>query len=169
MSDTTAGRSHYARLLDRAMRILSLRDHSEAEFRQKLTLAEQRAAHFRQEAPPEISEEDVERVVAWCYQHSYLDDARFAQHFVASRGRKGYGPQRIRMELGQKGIDRTLAENALAATEIDWAAQAFSVAERKFGLPLPTEWKEKAKVQRFLLAKGFFMEDIQAVFRNFDN
>lgn len=169
MTDATTARNQYARLLDRAMRILAMRDHSEAEFRQKLTLSTQRAARFRQEEAPEIAEEDIDKVVDWCYQHGWLDDTRFAQRFVASRSRKGYGPQRIRMELGQKGIGRELTEATLAAIEIDWAAQAFDVAERKFGLPFPTEWKEKARVQRFLLSKGFFMEDIQAIFRNFDH
>lgn len=32
----------------------------------------------------------------WCYEHHYLDDGRFAARFLASRGRKGYGPARIR-------------------------------------------------------------------------
>ncbi|WNN43479.1 regulatory protein RecX [Winslowiella toletana] len=169
MSDATTSRNSLSRLLDRAMRILAMRDHSEAEFRQKLTLSVQRAARFRQEEVPEISEEDIEKVVAWCYQHGWLDDARFAERFVISRGRKGYGPQRIRMELGQKGVSRELTEATLASIEIDWSARAFEVAERKFGLPLPTEWKEKAKLQRHLLSKGFFMEDIQAIFRNFDD
>ncbi|MCU5773042.1 recombination regulator RecX [Erwiniaceae bacterium BAC15a-03b] len=169
MSDATTARNQYARLLDRAMRILAMRDHSEAEFRQKLTFSMQRSARFRQEEAPEIAEEDIEKVVAWCYEHSWLDDTRFAERFVASRSRKGYGPQRIRMELGQKGIGRELTAATLEGAEIDWSAQAFDVAERKFGLPLPTEWKEKAKVQRYLLSKGFFMEDIQAIFRNFDN
>ncbi|MFS2225365.1 regulatory protein RecX [Pantoea sp. B65] len=169
MSETTTDRNQYARLLDRAMRILAMRDHSEAEFRQKLTLSMQRSARFRQEEIPEIAEEDIEKVVAWCYQHDWLDDNRFAERFVASRSRKGYGPQRIRMELGQKGIGRELIDTAFDAAAIDWSAQAFAIAERKFGLPFPTDWKEKAKVQRYLLSKGFFMEDIQAIFRNFDN
>jgi len=45
---------------------------------------------------------------------------------------------------------------------------AAQLAERKFGLPLPKEWKEKAKVQRFLQSKGFLSEDIQSIFRNID-
>ncbi|MDN5986791.1 MAG: RecX family transcriptional regulator, partial [Hafniaceae bacterium] len=39
-------------------------------------------------------------------------------------------------------------------------------AHRKFGQTLPQEWKEKAKVQRFLLYRGFFQEEIYAVFSN---
>ena len=146
-----------------------MRDHSEAEFRRKIMQTAARAALRNEEQAEEIPAELLEQLVAWCYEHQWLDDVRFAQRFVVSRSRKGYGPQRIRMELTQKGIGRELAETALAEAEIDWSAQAFDVAERKFGLPLPTEWKEKARVQRYLQAKGFFMEDIQSIFRNYSD
>lgn len=169
MTDKPAKPVTFARLLDRATRILAMRDHSEAEFRRKIMQTDARAALRNEEQAEEIPAELLEQLVAWCYEHQWLDDVRFAQRFVVSRSRKGYGPQRIRMELTQKGIGRELAETTLAEAEIDWSAQAFDVAERKFGLPLPTEWKEKARVQRYLQAKGFFMEDIQSIFRNYSD
>ncbi|WP_338493646.1 regulatory protein RecX [Erwinia aphidicola] len=170
MSETTE-RNRHAKLLERATRILAMRDHSEAEFRRKLVVSSERAAQFsKAETPPEpLSLEEIDQVVEWCYQHNWLDDTRFAERYLASRSRKGYGPQRIRMELGQKGIDKNLIDETLAASEIDWSKQAFDLAERKFGLPFPTEWKEKAKVQRYLMTKGFFTEDIRAIFANFDD
>ena len=171
MSDATE-RSQFTRQLDRAMRILTLRDHSEAEFRRKLSLSAERAAMFAKERTQQhepLTPELVDRVVAWCYENNYLDDARFAERFVASRSRKGYGPQRIRMELGQKGIDKALTDRVLAESDIDWQRMAFDAAERKFGLPFPVEWKEKAKVQRYLMTKGFFSEDIRSIFSNFDD
>jgi len=169
MIDKPATPVTFARLLDRATRILAMRDHSEAEFRRKITQSAARAAMHHDEPAEEIPAELLEQLVAWCYEHSWLDDVRFAQRFVISRSRKGYGPQRIRMELAQKGIGRDLAEAALGEAEIDWSAQALDAAERKFGLPLPQEWKQKAKVMRYLQAKGFFMEDIQAIYRNYDD
>lgn len=169
MTDKPAKPVTFARLLNRATRILAMRDHSEAEFRRKIMQSAARAAMRNEEQAEEIPDELLEQLVAWCYEHQWLDDTRFAQRFVVSRSRKGYGPQRIRMELTQKGIGRELAESALAESEIDWSAQAFDAAERKFGLPLPTEWKEKAKVMRYLQAKGFFMEDIQSIFRNYSD
>lgn len=162
-------RNQFPRLLDKVTRILAQRDHSEAEIRRKIALSVQRAAYMKEAAPEPIDEEALEKVIAWCYEHDWLNDARFAERFIMSRSRKGYGPQRIRMELTQKGINRELSEIAFEKCEIDWSAQAFDIAERKFGLPLPTEWKEKAKVQRFLQARGFFSEDIQGVFRNFND
>ena len=160
MTDKPAKPVTFARLLDRATRILAMRDHSEAEFRRKIMQTAARAALRNEEQAEEIPAELLEQLVAWCYEHQWLDDVRFAQRFVVSRSRKGYGPRRICREL---------AETALAEAEIDWSAQAFDVAERKFGLPLPTEWKEKARVQRYLQAKGFFMEDIQSIFRNYSD
>lgn len=98
-----------------------------------------------QKGPEEIdaSAEDYDRVIAWCYEHNYLDDNRFIARFIASRSRKGYGPQRIRQELNQKGINREATERAMRECEIDWCEQAREQAVRKYGEPLPKEFSEK--------------------------
>jgi regulatory protein len=166
MTDNSPRRSAYARLLDRAIRILAMRDHSEKELRRKLV-----APVFTKNGPEPMDapEEEVEKVVAWCLESHYLDDARFTRQFIASRSRKGYGPARIRQELNQKGIDRSDIEQAMYDCEIDWMAQARDQAERKFGEPLPTVFAEKVKVQRFLINRGYLMEDIQQIWRNIND
>ncbi len=40
-------------------------------------------------------------------------------------------------------------------------------AQRKYGEPLPSAFTGKVKVQRFLLYRGYLMEDIQEIWRNF--
>lgn len=163
-------------LLSRAMRLLSQRDHSEAELRRKLAAQPFMAkARFGTKTPPSsapLPEEPVdpaviEQVIAYCYQHNWLDDQRFARSYIGSRSRKGYGAQRIRSELMQKGVDKDTVQTALAECEIDWCAHAREVALRKFGEPLPKEWKDKAKVQRYLLYRGFFQEEIQSIYGEF--
>ncbi len=168
MPETTQPKRH-ARLLERAMRILSMRDHSEAELRRKLLQSAEQAARLAQQPAEPPTEDEISAVIDWCAQHNWLDDERFVERYIASRSRKGYGPQRIRMELMQKGLEATLIDDALAISDSDWQSLAFSAAERKFGLPLPTEWKEKARVQRYLMTKGFFMADIRAVFEHFND
>ncbi|MDU7914947.1 MAG: regulatory protein RecX [Klebsiella grimontii] len=143
MTETSSRRSDYARLLDRAIRILAMRDHSEQELRR------------------------VDNVVEWCIENRYLDDERFVRQFIASRSRKGYGPARVRQELKQKGISRETIEAAMRECEIDWAQLAKEQAQRKYGEPLPTIFAEKVKIQRFLLYRGYLMEDIQEIWRNF--
>ena len=139
--------------LNRAMRLLAQRDHSETELRRKL-------------AAQDVSEEDVEQAIAYFHEHHWLDDRRFAERYLVMRSQKGYGVQRIQQELGMKGIARELIHDAFASSDIDWCALAKQTAHRKFGQTLPQEWKEKAKVQRFLLYRGFFQEEIYAVFSN---
>ncbi|ELW1648429.1 recombination regulator RecX [Enterobacter oligotrophicus] len=164
MSEPTSRRPAFARLLDRAVRILAVRDHSEQELRRKL------AAPVMSKNGPEAIDataEDYDRVIAWCYEHRYLDDERFASRFIASRSRKGYGPARIRQELNQKGVARESTEKAMHECDIDWCELARDQAARKYGEPLPREFSEKVKIQRFLLYRGFLMEDIQDIWRNF--
>jgi len=158
MTDTSPRRSAYSRLLDRAMRILGMRDHSEQEFRRKLTAPVMTKTGPE---PVDATEDDINNVVSWCYENRYLDDARFARQFIASRSRKGYGPARIRQELTQKGIDRETGEEAMRESDIDWIEIAREQAQRKYGDPLPAVFAEKVKVQRFLLYRGFLMEDIK--------
>lgn len=158
MTDTSPRRSAYSRLLDRAMRILGMRDHSEQEFRRKLTAPVMTKTGPE---PVDATEDDINNVVNWCYENRYLDNARFARQFIASRSRKGYGPARIRQELTQKGIDRETGEEAMRESDIDWIEIAREQAQRKYGDPLPAVFAEKVKVQRFLLYRGFLMEDIK--------
>ncbi|MFP2468397.1 recombination regulator RecX [Pseudescherichia vulneris] len=164
MTESSPRRSAYARLLDRAIRILAMRDHSEKELRRKLV-----APVLTKNGPEPIDAppEEVDKVVAWCQESNYLDDARFTRQFIASRSRKGYGPARIRQELNQKGISRTDIEQAMYDCDIDWMALARDQALRKYGEQLPTAFAEKVKVQRFLLNRGYLMEDIQQIWRNF--
>lgn len=164
MTEPSSRRSGYARLLDRAIRILAMRDHSEQELRRKL------AAPVMSKNGPEaldVTPEELEQVVAWCIENRYLDDNRFVGQFIASRSRKGYGPARIRQELSQKGIARQAVEQAMCECDIDWVSLARAQAQRKYGEPLPSAFAEKVKVQRFLLYRGYLMEDIQEIWRNF--
>mgnify|MGYP003365084550 CR=1 FL=1 len=171
-------------LIARAMRLLGQRDHGEAELRRKLLTPPQpfsrpsaykakSTAEMRSKVVPQAVEEIcpqlVEQVIAYCYQHSWLDDEKFAGHYISGRSNKGLGAQRIRSELIQKGVDKEIITQALENCDIDWCSKAYDLATRKFGQPLPTDWKEKSKVLRYLLYRGFFQEEIQAIYRDFED
>ena len=164
MTEPSSRRSGYARLLDRAIRILAMRDHSEQELRRKLV-----APVMSKNGPEALdaTPDELEQVVAWCIENRYLDDNRFVGQFIASRSRKGYGPARIRQELSQKGIARQVVDQAMRKCDIDWVSLAREQAQRQYGQPLPSAFTKKVKVQRFLLYRGSLMEDIQEIWRNF--
>ncbi|WP_410016318.1 regulatory protein RecX [Sodalis sp. C49] len=160
-------------LLDRALRLLTLRDHSEAELRRKLATQPAARQRFKARAVVkaadalEITEDDIQEVIDYCLQNDWLDDARFALRYVNSRSKRGYGEQKIRMELLQKGIDREIIDNAFTEAQIDRSAQAQDVAWKKFGQPLPPDREARAKVQRYLLSRGFSYDEIRSIYINF--
>jgi len=171
-------------LIARAMRLLGQRDHGEAELRRKLmtppqlfTRPSSYKARQNKEAestpkPKEVEEicpEQVEQVIAYCYQHGWLDDAKFANRYISGRSNRGLGAQRIRSELMQKGVDKETINEALENCEVDWCSKAYDLATHKFGQPLPTDWKEKSKVLRYLLYRGFLQEEIQSIYRDFED
>jgi len=104
-------------LLSSAIRLLSQRDHSEAELRRKLaarpfvakTQCGGRVSYASTRILKASIEPDIiEQIIAYCYHHNWLDAQYFALSYISSRCRKGYGMQRIYTELAQKGVDKKL-------------------------------------------------------------
>ena len=132
---------------DCSLRILALREHSEAELRRKLK---------EKGYEPQGIEESVARLK----ELGYLDDARFARLFASSaiRNGRGYGA-RLKLELARRGVEAGLASQVLA--ELD---QEFGEAELLAGVlarrfagfdPQSATEKEKRKVVGYLQRKGF--------------
>ena len=92
-------------------------------------------------------------------------DRRFIEHFIQSRIDKGKGPVRVRLELDERKLEAGLVDEILSVCGEDWLSMARQVREKKFGLELPADFKEKARQMRFLQQRGFESEQIQAAMR----
>ena len=79
-----------AELRQRAVALLARRDHSRRELVTKLQqrLGDQPA---------------LEAVLAWCEEHDFIDDRRFAGFFVRARIERGQGMLRIR-QIGRAHV-----------------------------------------------------------------
>jgi len=97
-------------------------------------------------------------------EEGLLSEARYLESFVSYRARSGYGPLRIREELGQRGLQRTDIELALRESGINWQEQLEDTWRRKFAGHLPIDMRERAKQGRFLAYRGFSMEMINRLF-----
>ena len=89
-------------------------------------------------------------------------DQRFADSFIQSRINQGKGPVRVRLDLGQRGVDDATIEYALEQTRADWRELARDARRKKFGSRKPADFKVKAKQMRFLQYRGFESDHIQA-------
>ena len=136
--------------LEAGTALLARRDYASGELRAKLI-----------DKGHEPSE--VEAVVARFQAQRLVDDARYAERFVAYRAARGQGPVRIRMDLKALGLPSDLIEDALAAGP-DFPALAAAARSRKFGSQVPKDFREKARQARFLQYRGFSVDDIRSAF-----
>ena len=90
-----------------------------------------------------------------------IDDARYAERYVAIQAGRGYGPVRVRRKLTELGLAPELIGAALDSGP-DWRALAQEQRARKFGREPPTSWAEKARQARFLQYRGFSTDHIHS-------
>ena len=124
----------------------------------------------RDYAPQELSERLrgrgfaaplVELLVGELVAQGALNEARYAEHYIAAHAGRGQGPVRIGAELRKRGLGAELIEAALAARD-DWAQLARRLCRAKFGPEPPASWREKARQMRFLQYRGFSADHVRA-------
>lgn len=136
----------------RAIGLLTRREHSRKELARKLT-----ARGVEHEAAAAA----VERLASEGWQ----DDARFAESLVRARVGAGYGPIRIRAELGTHGLDREAIAAAIDTFEGDWTELARDVVMRRYGAALADDPAVRRKAADFLIRRGFEGDSIRAACR----
>ncbi len=110
-----------------------------------------------------FSEDMVENSVARLEQEGHLSDARFAEAFVYYRYGRGQGPERIRRELKERGVEGQLATAPLNSSDYDWFNAARKCYIKKFGRgdgAVRGDINERMRRQRFMLYRGFTYEQI---------
>lgn len=132
----------------RALKLLARREHAPRELVRKLV---QRG----------FDEGTVTAVAAELEAENLLSETRFAESVARSRAERGYGPARIRAELGAKGVDESIVDDALPALETDWGELAGRVRRKRFGAAVPADFPAKAKQMRFLQRRGFDADAIR--------
>ncbi len=125
-----------------ALRLLARREHSLVELRRKLA---------QKGWPDDL----IDSELAALAEAGLQSDQRYAESYVRSRAAKAYGPVRIRAELGERGIDRSLIEFAFRELEADWFSIAAAWYQRRYGDRAPADFKEKSRRQQALARRGF--------------
>lgn len=110
----------------------------------------------------------IETVIDQLTERGYLDDEEYAHEYVRRRfSHKGYGPVRLQTELRKRGIDRTLAETAIAELfeEEDQLDAARTKAEKRWPRIAREEdpRKRRDKLYGYLRRRGFTYDVIREV------
>ena len=136
-------------IYNKALDILSRREHSKKELRLKLS------KKF------EDTEEIIE-VIDRLESNNLLNDFRFAELYVSMRKRKGFGPNRISYELLNKGIKDSVS-NQIIIAENGWEDAALKVFNKKYKAGVSKDFKIKSKQKNFLQNRGFGFKEIESV------
>ena len=137
-------------IYNKALDLVSRREHSQYELIQKLN------KRFPESIP--IIEEVVKKLAI----NNILNDERFAEMYLNSRARKGFGPKKIEMELNFKKVDSSFIAIAIAEYE-SWTENAQNELLKKFKGVKPTDYNSKMKQKQFLFNRGFSSQIIERI------
>ncbi len=143
-----------SRLRSYAFAVLTRKEYSKADLISKLSEHAQ-------------NKQEVITLVEELAQENYQSDQRVAEMTVRSQIRKGKGPNRIKLALRTKQLNKALVQDDLE--EIDWYEQAYQLKIKKYGPEVAKDPKIKAKQIRFLQYRGFEMDAIMKAIKRKEN
>lgn len=91
----------------------------------------------------------------------YQSDDRYVSAYIRARAARGYGPERIVMELRHEGLDRELVAQHINNSELDWFELAHTALSKKFGFHPAKDIKELLKRKQYLIYKGFTFSQVK--------
>lgn len=138
---------NYCLLRPRSMR--EIRDYLWKKSQPKLLKSGRKTAGL----PDSLSQRVVERLVA----KKYLDDYQFAEWWLTNRRLKqGASLRRLRQELVQKGVDRSIVEQLLVESDRDDISELHKIIAKK-----AHRYPDRDKLMRYLSSQGFSYDDIK--------
>lgn len=142
----------------KALDLLARREHSALELKRKLL---SRGYEL----------DKIEIAIASLQRDGLQSDERFVECYARTRSTHGFGPQRIKAELNQRGITDELIQSYIDENAEIWLKSLQQVCEKKFGTKRSNDINIYVKQINFLKYRGFTNQQIKMITRgkiNFD-
>ncbi len=137
-----------------ALRIVTMRAHSEKELRVKLG--------------KKYSPGAVDAAIERCRDAGFINDREFAELFAAElAGKKRYGVMRVRQELAARGIGRDDIDSAVDALDVDFCENIRYIIENKYYDCLG-DAKSRRRLFAALTRYGYGYDEIKQVLSDID-
>lgn len=145
----------YRKAVNKAADLLSRRDHSVKELRDKLIRT----------VDPQSADKAIEKML----EFGYLDDEKYAKSLIKYLvDTKHYSVSHVRQECYKRGIDKDIVQQFLDEDEPDNVSNALALIEGKYRTKLSQE-NGREKVIAALMRKGFSYGDIKSALYRFEN
>lgn len=148
-------RINYRKAFNKCADLLSRRDHSIKELRDKLLKT--------------VDGNSADKAIDKFIEMGYLDDAKFAQNYAEHLLKnKNFSENHIKQELYYKGIDREIISNVIADLEVDNIQAIVNIINKSYLNKLKADGG-KNKVINALMRKGFSYSDIKSALYEIEN
>lgn len=137
----------------RCLHLLEKQDRTRADLREKLTSGGY---------PADIAEQAID----YAASYGYVDDRRYAANYIYFHQEKK-SLRRLREDLMRKGIDRDVIDECLEEASLTSDDQKIrELLEKKHYDQEQSDQKEKARMTRFLLGRGFPYDKVREALKS---
>ena len=106
----------------------------------------------------DIPQEERDKILDFLLDNRFVNDERFAKSFVRGKlNQSGWGVNKIRFHLIQKGIDKDIIEEALGQTDEEvYRQRLIEILKTKAKtIKADSDFKKKRKLAAYAMQKGF--------------
>ena len=106
----------------------------------------------------DIAEEEKTKILDYLLDNRFVNDERYAKAFVRGKvNQSGWGVNKIRFHLIQKGIDKDIIEEALGQTDEEaYRQRLIEILKTKAKtIKAASDFEKKRKLAAYAMQKGF--------------
>ena len=119
----------------------------------------------------EIPQKERDKILEYLLENRFVNDERFAKSFVRGKiNQSGWGVNKIRFHLIQKGIDKDIIEEALGQTDEEVYRQRLVdiLKTKSKTVKADSDFEKKRKLAAYAMQKGFEAALVWEVLKELD-
>ena len=119
----------------------------------------------------DIAEEEKTKILDYLLDNHFVNDERYAKAFVRGKvNQSGWGVNKIRFHLIQKGIDKDIIDEALGQTDEEaYRQRLIEILKTKAKtVKADSDFEKKRKLAAYAMQKGFEGPLVWEVVKEFD-
>ena len=119
----------------------------------------------------DLPQEEKDKILDYLLDNRFVNDERFAKSFVRGKiNQSGWGLNKIRFHLMQKGIAKEIIDEALGQTDEDLYRQRLIdiLKTKSKTVKAETDFEKKRKLAAYAMQKGFEGGLVWAVVKDLD-
>ena len=119
----------------------------------------------------DLPQEEKDKILDYLLDNRFVNDERFARSFVRGKiNQSGWGVNKIRFQLMQKGIAKETIDEALGQTDEDLYRQRLIdiLKTKSKTIKAETDFERKRKLAAYAMQKGFEASLVWEVLKELD-